>query len=275
MSQQSSTGHANRIALYNAKGGTGKTTVGINLAGALARADKDVLFVDLDPQGNATEGLGFADAYDDEPPNLLDALLEPGTTDVSELVRVGEEFDVLPSNVDLMQAERELTIGDYEGEMAVRYLNQTLDELEAESDTTWEYVIVDAPPFFGQLTDNALYATRNVIVPSLAESTSQRAVEILLDQIQRLERDEDIFIDEVAAVANRVESTNEAERMSEWLETVFEDIPVFSVRKRVALQRAYRNGVSIFEHSESSDMEVVFQELADAVIEHFDGGGEL
>lgn len=105
---------------------------------------------------------------------------------------------------------------------------------------------------------------------SLTESTSQRAVELLLDQIERLERQEDIFVDEIAAVANRVETTNEAERMSEWMRRAFPDIPVFNIRKRVALQRAHSAGVSIFEHNESSDMEDVFLEIAGAIESHFE-----
>ncbi|MCU4744488.1 ParA family protein [Natronoglomus mannanivorans] len=254
----------NRLTLYNAKGGTGKTTVGINVAGALAQRGKSVCFVDLDPQGNATEGLGFVEIYDLEDPNLLDHLLE-ADRDPSELVLEHEEFDVIPSNVEMLNAEYELSIDDYEGYPAVEYLDDLLDDLDGQ----WDYILIDAPPFFGEITDNALYASKNVLIPALTESTSERAVELLLDQIVRLEREEDIFVDEIAAVANRVETNNEAERMKEWMESAFPDIPVFNVRKRVALQRAHSEGVSIFKHEESSDMEAVFLEIADAVIEHF------
>lgn len=62
-----------RLCVTNQKGGVGKTTVAINLAGALNERGQDVLFVDLDPQGNATEGLGLLEAYDAEPPTILDA----------------------------------------------------------------------------------------------------------------------------------------------------------------------------------------------------------
>ena len=256
----------NRLTLYNAKGGTGKTTVGINVAGALAQRGESVCFVDFDPQGNATEGLGLVDAYDEEPPNLFDCLLDP-EADTTELVREHQEFDIVPSNVDMLNAERELVIDEYEGYDSVSYLDRLLGDLEQDGE--WDYVIIDAPPFFGELTDNALYASKNVLVPALTESTSQRAVELLLDQMERLERDEGIFIEEVVAVANRVESTNEAEKMTEWMRTAFPNIPVFNIRKRVALQRAYSSGASIFEHNESSDMEAVFLEIADAVIDHY------
>lgn len=260
-----------RITLYNAKGGTGKTTIGINVAGALTQLGADVCFVDLDPQGNATEGLGLVGAYDEEPPTLLDALLDPEVRP-DNLVKSSVEFDVITSNVDMLSAERELTIDDYEGQFAVGYLDLVLSDYEEQYD--WDYVIIDAPPFFGSLTDNALYASRNVLIPALTESTSQRAIELLLDQIERLEREEDITIREIAAVANRVESTNEAEKMKEWMEKAFSNIPLFNVRKRVALQRAYSSGVSIFKHSESSDMEDVFLDIAETVQDHFGSDDE-
>ena len=77
-----------KISVTNQKGGVGKTTVAINVAGALADRGRDVLFVDLDPQGNATENLGLMDAYDDEPPSLFDVLTDAEQRDqISEIVR--------------------------------------------------------------------------------------------------------------------------------------------------------------------------------------------
>src|SRR6056297_3277179 len=99
---------AARICVTNAKGGTGKTTVAINVAGALNERGRDVLFVDLDPQGNATEGLGMLDAYDAEPPTLFDALTDHERQHiVDDLVVEHSEMDVLPANIDLLQAEHE------------------------------------------------------------------------------------------------------------------------------------------------------------------------
>ena len=268
-SQTPQSSNSGRVLLYNAKGGTGKTTVAVNVAGALAQRGHSVGFIDLDPQGNATEALGLTEAYDDEPPTLFDMILDIDLYD-RDIVRHHQEFDVVPSNVDMLSIERELVIDEYAGRFAVGYLDLLLSELE--DDFAWQYVIIDAPPFFGVLTDMALYATRNVLIPSLTESTSQRAIELLLDQIELVEREQDIVIDEIAAVANRVETTNEAEMMREWIQTAFSDIPVFEIRKRVALQRAHSSGVSIFKHEESSDMEDVFMDIAGAIVDHFDRG---
>lgn len=253
----------NTLALYNAKGGTGKTTIGINVAGALNERDQDVLFVDLDPQGNATEGLGMAEAYDADPPTLFDVLFEGG--DPNELIRSHEEFDVLPSSVEMLAAERELVIDDYEGYDSHAYLRDAISRVDGEYDV----VMIDAPPFFGELTDSALFAAENVLIPALTESTSQRAVELLLDQLHILEEEYGIFVEEVGAVGNRVETNNEADRMKDWMQRAFPDIPVTMIRKRVALQRAHSAGVSIFEYKPGSDMAPRFLEIADTIIDHF------
>ena len=279
---------AARICVTNAKGGTGKTTVAINVAGALNERGRDVLFVDLDPQGNATEGLGMLDAYDAEPPTLFDALTDHRRRHVvNDLVVEHGEMDVLPASIDLLQAEHELTIADLiariksdptltggldaleslainvdadgiTGGHALDALDRVLDELDHD----YDYVVVDSPPFYGKLTDTGIFATRNVIVPALTEATSERAIELLIDQIAALEGQVGITVNTVGVVANRVENTSEDRTMLQWFEEVFADFPVWEVRKRVALQRAFSAGTSIFDYEKRVDMEDVFLEIA-------------
>lgn len=111
----------------------------------------------------------------------------------------------------------------------------------------YDFTIVDSPPFHGKLLDNALFAAPHIVVPALTESTSEGAIEFLFDEIAVLEEDVGITVEDVAAVANRVEvSTNEAERMLEWLLIAFDGVPVYEIRKRVALQYAFDNRVSVF-----------------------------
>jgi chromosome partitioning protein len=291
----SQTTQTSRICFFNQKGGTGKTTVAINVAGALSKRDRDVLFVDVDPQGNATEGLGLPDEYDARPPTIFDVITDrEARKSIDSLIVEHEEFDILPANVDLLNIEYELTIADLMGRMsdpeaqeiladfainvdpsdlenrhAKGMLSKALDAINYE----YDYLLIDAPPFFGEISDNALYASRNVLIPSLTESTSQRAIELLFDQFDGLEEETGITIRDIGAIANRVESTKEAEKMKDWLATAFPDVPVWNIRKRVALQRAYAAGVSIFEHTESSDMEEVFMEIATELDDEF-GKGE-
>lgn len=98
------------IAVTNQKGGVGKTTATINMAGALNARGRNVLVVDLDPQGNLTEGLGFPETYDDEPPSLYDVLLGPDDRGaITEIVREHSEMDLVPSNIDMTVADTSLT----------------------------------------------------------------------------------------------------------------------------------------------------------------------
>lgn len=247
---------AAKIAISNQKGGVGKTTVAINVAGALNRQGRDVLFVDLDPQGNATEGLGLEAEYEAQPPTLFDALTDhEARDDVNSLVVSHAEMDVLPSNIDMTSVEPELT-------MAMRgreRLGQVLDALDAEYDV----ILIDCPPYLGNLTDNALLAAGNVLIPALAESTSKRALEILFDQIEVLEAEYDTHVRDLGVVANRVETTNEADAMLAWFDEAFADVPVWEVRKRVTLQRAFSAGCSVFEFEEECDMTDAFLAIAE------------
>jgi len=290
MNRGSTTGPA-RICVTNAKGGTGKTTVAINVAGALSDRGRDVLFVDLDPQGNATEGLGLVDAYDAQPPSLFDALTDDPEV-LRDIVVAHEEMDVVPSNIDMLQAEHELTIADLIARIDAGGLDvdpsalsqfainvtpemvrgpHALDTLDRALSTVsgYDYVIIDSPPFYGNLTDTGVFAAQNVLVPALAEATSERAIELLMDQMVALERQADIQVEMLGVVANRIEATSEAETMLKWFKTAFPDSPVWQVRKRVALQRAYTEGNSIFATEEQCDMAGVFEDIATQLDEKF------
>jgi len=278
---------AARLCVTNAKGGTGKTTVAINVAGALNERGRDVLFVDIDPQGNATEGLGLVDAYDATPPTLFDVLTDSDRRGaVNDLIVEHEEMDVLPANVDLLHAEHELTIADLLARLdretdaaAIDALSSLTINVDPEDvpdghalgflsaalaavDHEYEYVIVDSPPFYGKLTDTGLYATRNVLVPALTEASSERAIELLIEQLAALEGHADIDIDTLGVIANRVEQTNEDRTMLDWLGAVFAEYPIWEVRKRVALQRAFSAGQSIFAYQPSIDVADIFLEIA-------------
>jgi chromosome partitioning protein len=256
-----------RLAVTNQKGGVGKTTVAINIAGGLNEIGRDVLFVDLDPQGNATENLGLMEAYDAAPPSLYDILTEPEERDrIGELIHEHEEMDVLPSNIDMTAVEPELTLSRRGGEQ----LALALDHIE----TVYDYIIVDCPPYLGNLMDNALYATQRVLIPALAESTSKRAFELLYDHIESLEYDYEMDVEEAGVVINRIDvRKTQAQEMIDWIESAFTDSPVWQVRERADIQKALEAGESIVQFNRECDMAEVFVELADDLDREY--GGEL
>jgi chromosome partitioning protein len=261
-------GEPDKLCVSLQKGGVGKTTVAINVAGALNGRGHDVLFVDLDPQGNATENLGLMEAYDSKPPSLFDVLTDAEKREkITDLVRHHDEMDVIPSNIDMTAAEPELTLSRRGGEQ----LDLALQHVEDD----YDYVIVDCPPNLGNLMDNALFATQNVLIPALAESTSKRAFELLYDHIDALEMDYEIEIGEIGVVVNRIDvRKTQAQEMVEWIESAFDDVPVWQVRERADIQKALESGESLLAYEPDSDMCETFLDVAAGVEAHYGGGAD-
>lgn len=246
-----------KIAIAQQKGGVGKTTDAINIGGALAARGYDVLLWDADPQGYLTMGVGLDDEYTAETPNQYSALTDPGEHETADLIRDQEEFDVVPANIDMFHLEQELV-------SAMRG-RQRLDDLLADV-TGYDFVLVDCPPSLGILTDNALLACGNVVIPAEAEDTSVRALDILFKQIDSLEDNFDVEITERAIVVSNIDYPLDGEQqgMLDWFDDSFGDyIPIYQFRNRAAVKRAYNAGVSIFAHDEDCDQEDPLLQLAD------------
>jgi chromosome partitioning protein len=167
------------IAIANQKGGVGKTTTAINLGASLAVAEKRTLVVDIDPQGNATSGLGLEQR--DTLPNIYDVLAGDRTAEEAVTAHVHfPHLDLIPSTQDLVGAEIEL-VQTPERE---RVLRRALEPLRDR----YDYILVDCPPSLGLLTVNTLTAADSVLIPIQCEFYALEGLSQLLNNIRLVQR---------------------------------------------------------------------------------------
>lgn len=161
------------IAVCNQKGGTGKTTTTINLASALAVLGKKILIVDMDPQGNASSGVGVNKNEIKE--SLYDVLIHRIAI-IQGLIKTGvNNLDIVPCNINLTGAEIEL-VGVLSRETRLKKAIETIKD-------KYDFIFIDSPPSLGLLTLNALVAADSILVPIQCEFYALEGVSQLLNTI--------------------------------------------------------------------------------------------
>ena len=161
------------VSFSNQKGGVGKTTTCVNMAAYIAAEGKKVLLVDMDPQGNATTGLGFSKSSLEQ--SIYSVLIDDEKALENIMPTEVENLDLLPSNIDLAGAEVELVYK----KNRERVLKNALEEIRSR----YDYILIDCPPSLGLLTINALACADSVIIPIQSEYYALEGLSQLMNSI--------------------------------------------------------------------------------------------
>ncbi|TKB70460.1 MAG: ParA family protein [Nitrospira sp.] len=248
------------IAVANQKGGVGKTTTSINLSASLAMAEHPVLLVDLDPQANATSGVGLG--TENSSASLYDCLLRGIPAKEAIRSTLVSHLSVLPSNQDLAGAEIELVPLD-ERESA---LKRVFDGLRHDFD----YIIIDCPPALGLLTINALVAASSVLVPVQCEYYAMEGLGRLMSNIARVQGSLNQDLELEGILLTMYDSRNSLSRqVAEEIRSHFKDKVYQSVIPRnVALAEAPSYGRPILLYNAASTGCQAYVELAKELLSH-------
>ena len=250
------------IAVVNQKGGVGKTTTAVNLAAALAESGKFVLLVDLDPQGNATSGLGIK--YQELENGLYHSLAGQHRLHDVVLNTGHAGLRVAPATPDLAGANVELVnVEDRE-----KKLHQILSEVAH----AYDYIIIDCPPSLGVLTLNGLIAADHILIPVQAEYYALEGLGQLLKTIELIRSNLKPELKILGAVLTMYDSRNSlSEEVMNELYKFFPDNIFRSVIPRtVRLAEAPSFGQSIFHYDPSGKGSKAYERLGKEFLERFE-----
>ena len=236
------------ISIINQKGGVGKTTTAINLAAGLSQLQKKILVIDLDPQGNATTGLGLSNLEDSN--QSIYGILN-GNKIIPEVIKNTkfDNLDIITSNVDLSGLELE-TAGDSNRAFILKY---KLAAYLNDSSSLYDYILIDCPPSLNLLTVMALVSSHSLVVPLQTEFFALEGLTQLMKTIERVKvsLNPDLKIRGILLTMydkrNKLSSQVEKEARDYFNEKVYETV----IPRNVRLSEAPSHGMPVLIYDRS------------------------
>ena len=251
------------IAVFNQKGGVGKTTMAVNLSACLAARGKKVCVLDIDPQGNATSGFGVDKSTLEA--TIYDVLVNEADIQSVIIPSVYENLDLIPSSMDLAGAEIELSAHKHRE----RVLRQSLQSIKPN----YDYIFVDCPPSLGLLTINSLAAVDRILIPIQCEYYALEGVSQLMKTYQMVKNNLNPDLSIQGVVMMMFDGrTNLSIQVVEQVKKVFRGkVYATIVPRNIRLAEAPSHGEPIIYYDNRSKGAEAYTELADEFIEWEEG----
>ena len=244
------------IAIFNQKGGVGKTTTNINLAASLAIKGKKVLVLDIDPQGNTTSGLGLSKK--DLELTTYEVLVDDDLHPAEAVLPTGlQNLYIMPASVQLAGAEIELI--NMPGRE--KRLKMAIDVLKPD----YDYIFVDCPPSLGFLTINSLTAVDSVLIPIQCEFYALEGVSQLMSTIDIVRNNLNPDLEVEGVILSMFDGrTNLSIQVVEEVKKYFrEKVYVTVIPRNVRLAEAPSHGMPIIQYDPKSTGAIAYMEFAD------------
>ena len=249
------------ISITNQKGGVGKTTTTINLGAALSKLDQTVLIIDLDPQGNASTGLGIE--VEDRDVSTYELLVE--NLPLEQVVKETEiaSLDIVPATIDLSSADIELLSNEKRSHLLYEALRK-----KQENKNKYDYILIDCPPSLNLLTVNAMVASHSVLIPLQSEFFALEGLSQLLLTVKEVRQtaNENLRVEGIALTMfdgrNNLSKQVEADARSNLRELVFKTV----IPRNVRVSEAPSYSMPVLTYDPSSKGSKAYMDLANELL---------